>query len=91
MASGKEIRTKISSVQSTQKITSAMEMVAASKMRKAQDRMFKSRPYATRIRQVISHIANGHPEYTHPFLIERDIKRVGYIVVSSDRGLCGGE
>jgi len=66
-----------------------MQMVAASKMRKAQDRMFKSRPYAERIRQVISHIANSHPEYQHPFLKEREIKRVGLIVVSSDRGLCG--
>jgi F-type H+-transporting ATPase subunit gamma len=67
-----------------------MEMVAASKMRKAQDRMFRSRPYAYRIRQVISHIANSHPEYKHPFLIERKINRVGYIIVSSDRGLAGG-
>lgn len=90
MANAKEIRSKIGGVKNTQKITSAMEMVAASKMRKAQDRMFKSRPYALRIRQVISHIANSHPEYQHPFLKERDIKRVGYIVVSSDRGLCGG-
>ena len=90
MATAKEIRGKIGGIKNTQKITSAMEMVAASKMRKAQDRMFKSRPYAVRIRQVISHIANSHPEYVHPFLLERDIKRVGYIVVSSDRGLCGG-
>lgn len=90
MASGKEIRTKISSVQSTQKITSAMEMVAASKMRKAQDRMEAARPYATKMRNVIGHLANAHPEYKHPFLIERDVKRVGYIVVSTDRGLCGG-
>ena len=90
MSMAKEIRGKIAGIKNTQKITSAMEMVAASKMRKAQDRMFKSRPYATRIRQVISHIANSHPEYVHPFLKEREIKRVGYIVVSSDRGLCGG-
>ena len=90
MSMAKEIRGKISGIKNTQKITSAMEMVAASKMRKAQDRMFKSRPYAQRIRQVISHIANGHPEYIHPFLKEREINRVGYIVVSSDRGLCGG-
>lgn len=90
MANAKEIRSKIGGVKNTQKITSAMEMVAASKMRKAQDRMFKSRPYSERIRQVISHIANSHPEYKHPFLKERDIKRVGYIIVSSDRGLCGG-
>jgi F-type H+-transporting ATPase subunit gamma len=89
MANAKEIRGKIGGVKNTQKITSAMEMVAASKMRKAQDRMLKSRPYAHRIRQVISHIANGHPEYKHPFLEERAIKRVGYLVVSSDRGLCG--
>jgi len=90
MSMAKEIRGKISGIKNTQKITSAMEMVAASKMRKAQDRMFKARPYAYRIRQVISHIANSHPEYVHPFLKERDIKRVGYIIVSSDRGLCGG-
>lgn len=90
MSNAKEIRGKIGGVKNTQKITSAMEMVAASKMRKAKDRMLKSRPYAHRIRQVISHIANSHPEYQHPFLKERDIKRVGYIVVSSDRGLCGG-
>ena len=90
MASSKEIRGKISGIKNTQKITSAMQMVAASKMRRAQDRMYRSRPYAKRIRQVISHIANGHPEYRHAFLEEREIKRVGYIIVSSDRGLCGG-
>jgi F-type H+-transporting ATPase subunit gamma len=90
MASSKEIRSKISGIKNTQKITSAMQMVAASKMRRAQDRMFRSRPYARRIRQVISHIANGHPEYRHAFLEEREIKRVGFIIVSSDRGLCGG-
>ena len=90
MASGKEIRTKIASVNNTRKITSAMEMVAASKMRKAQDRMSASKPYAKRIRGVISHLANANPEYKHAFMIKRDVKRVGYIVVSSDRGLCGG-
>lgn len=90
MAIGKEIRTKIGSVQSTQKITSAMEMVAASKMRKAQDRMSASKPYAKSIRSVVSHLANGHPEYRSKYMLERDVKRVGYIVVSSDRGLCGG-
>lgn len=90
MASGKEIRTKIASVNNTQKITSAMEMVAASKMRKAQDRMSASKPYARRIRGVISHLANANPEYKHAFMLEREVKRVGYVVVSSDRGLCGG-
>jgi F-type H+-transporting ATPase subunit gamma len=90
MAGGKEIRTKIASVQSTQKITSAMQMVAASKMRKAQDRMAASKPYAQRIRSVISHLANSNPEYKHVFMQTREIKRVGYLVVSSDRGLCGG-
>ena len=90
MASGKEIRTKIESVQNTQKITRAMEMVAASKMRKAKDRMTAARPYAEKMRSVVGHLANAHPEYKHPFLIEREVKRVGYIVVSSDRGLCGG-
>ncbi len=90
MAVGKEIRDQISSVKSTQKITKAMEMVAASKMRKAQDRMNAARPYAQKIRSVVAHIANANLEYKHPFTLERDIKRVGYIVVSSDRGLCGG-
>jgi F-type H+-transporting ATPase subunit gamma len=90
MAAGKEIRTKISSIQSTQKITSAMEMVAASKMRKAQDRMQLGKPYARRMRSVVGHIANAAPEYQHMFMEKRDIKRVGYIVVSTDRGLCGG-
>ena len=90
MAGGKEIRTKIESVQNTQKITSAMEMVAASKMRKAKDRMEAARPYAEKMRSVVGHLANAHPEYKHPFMIEREAKRVGYIVVSSDRGLCGG-
>ncbi len=90
MAVGREIRDKISSVKSTQKITKAMEMVAASKMRKAQDRMLAARPYALKIRSVVAHIAHANLEYKHPFTIEREVKRVGYIVVSSDRGLCGG-
>jgi len=90
MAVGKEIKTKIASVQNTQKITNAMEMVAASKMRKAQESMAASRPYATNIRHVIGHIALGNLEYRHPYMDERPVKRVGYIVVSTDRGLCGG-
>lgn len=90
MSGAKEIRTKIASVKSTQKITSAMELVAASKMRKAQDRMAASKPYAQKIRQVVAHLANANPEYKHPYLLDREIKRVGYIIVSSDRGLCGG-
>jgi F-type H+-transporting ATPase subunit gamma len=90
MAVGKEIKTKIGSVKNTQKITSAMEMVAASKMRRAQDSMAASRPYAENIRNVIGHIACGNLEYRHPYLDEREVKRVGYIVVSTDRGLCGG-
>lgn len=90
MAVGKEIRDQISSVKSTQKITKAMEMVAASKMRKAQDRMLAARPYAEKIRSVVAHISRANLEYKHPFTLERDVKRVGYVVVSSDRGLCGG-
>ncbi len=90
MAVGKEIRTKISSIQSTQKITSAMEMVAASKMRKAQDRMEVGKPYARRMRDVVGHLANSAPEYRHVYMEERDPKRVGFIVVATDRGLCGG-
>jgi len=90
MAVGREIRDKISSVKSTQKITKAMEMVAASKMRKAQDRMRAARPYAQKIRAVVAHIAKANLEYKHPFTIEREVKRVGYVIVSSDRGLCGG-
>lgn len=90
MAGAKEIRSKIASIKSTQKITSAMEKVAVSKMRKAQQRMAASRPYAERIRQVIGHLASANPEYRHPFMVERPVKRVGYIVVSTDRGLCGG-
>jgi len=90
MSGAKEVRTKISSIKNTQKITSAMEMVAASKMRKAQDRMSASKPYAKRIRNVINHLAQGNSEYRHPYLEHREVKRVGYIVISSDRGLCGG-
>ncbi len=91
MAGAKEIRTKIKSIENTAKITKAMEMVAASKMRKAQDRMRASRPYAEKIRNVLAHLAQAHPEYKHPYLSEREgIKRVGYIIVSTDRGLCGG-
>ncbi|GGY56263.1 ATP synthase gamma chain [Bacterioplanes sanyensis] len=90
MAVGKEIKEQISSVKSTQKITSAMEKVAVSKMRRAQLRMQESRPYADKIRQVAGHLANANSEYRHRYLEERDIKRVGFIVVSSDRGLCGG-
>lgn len=91
MSGAKQIRTQIASIKNTQKITKAMEMVAASKMRKAQDRMNATRPYASKIRQVINHLASAHSEYKHPFMVERaDVKRVGFIVVSSDRGLCGG-
>ncbi|MES3006610.1 MAG: F0F1 ATP synthase subunit gamma [Pseudomonadota bacterium] len=90
MAVGKEIRTKISSIKNTAKITSAMEMVAASKMRKAQNRMSLGKPYASRMREVIGHVANATPEYHHVYFSNRAVKRVGYIVVSSDRGLCGG-
>lgn len=90
MAVGKEIRTQISSIKSTQKITSAMQLVAASKMRKAQDRMELGRPYAERIRQVVGHLANATSEFRHQYLEARDIKRVGFIIVSTDRGLCGG-
>ena len=90
MAVGKEIRTKISSIQSTQKITSAMEMVAASKMRRAQDRMEVGKPYARRMRSVVGHLANASTEYRHMFMQEREVKRVGYILISTDRGLCGG-
>lgn len=90
MAGAKEIRTKIRSIQNTQKITRAMEMVAASKMRKAQDRMRAARPYAEKMRHVIAHLAAANPEYRHPHMVEREVHRVGYIVVSTDRGLCGG-
>ncbi|WP_165312667.1 F0F1 ATP synthase subunit gamma [Vibrio ziniensis] len=90
MAGAKEIRNKIGSVKSTQKITKAMEMVAASKMRRSQDAMEASRPYAETMRKVIGHVANANLEYRHPYLAEREAKRVGYIIVSTDRGLCGG-
>ena len=90
MSGAKEIRGKIKSIKNTQKITKAMEMVAASKMRKAQDRMRSSRPYAEKIREVVSHMGKAHPEYKHPYLIERPASRVGLIIISTDRGLCGG-
>jgi F-type H+-transporting ATPase subunit gamma len=90
MANAKELRKQIGSIKNTQKITSAMEMVAASKMRKAQDRMSRGRPYSDHIRTVIGHVANASPEYRHQYMVEREIKRVGYIVVTTDKGLCGG-
>ncbi len=91
MAGGREIKTKIKSVQNTRKVTRALEMVSASKIRKAQERMKASRPYARLMTQMIGHIAKANSEYTHPFMVDRsDIKRVGYIVISTDRGLCGG-
>ena len=91
MLKARGIRTKIISIKNTQKITRAMELVAASKMRKAQNRMAMSRPYASKIRKVISHVAVSHAEYHHPYLQQREtIKRVGYIVVTTNRGLCGG-
>jgi len=91
MAGSKEIRTKIKSVENTRKITRAMEMVAASKMRKAQERMRAARPYAEKIRQVAAHLSRAHPEYKHPFLIKREaVKNVGVIIITSDKGLCGG-
>ena len=91
MAGSKEIRVKIKSVQNTRKITKAMEMVAASKMRKAQDRMRAARPYGEKIRNVAAHISHANPEYRHPFLVERDtVKKVGIIIITTDKGLCGG-
>ena len=90
MAGTKELRKQIASIQNTQKITSAMEMVAASKMRKAQERMSRGRPYSDRIRSVIGHVANASPEFKHSLMIEREVKRVGYIIVTTDKGLCGG-
>jgi F-type H+-transporting ATPase subunit gamma len=90
MAGGKEIRTKIKSIQNTQKITKAMEMVAASKMRRAQERMHQARPYAQKMRNVIAHVSQANLEYKHSFTLERPVKRVGFIIISSDRGLCGG-
>ena len=91
MATGKEIRGKIKSVENTKKITKAMEMVAASKMRKAQDRMHAARPYSDKIRNVASNLSRANPEYTHPFMLKQDTaKRVGFVVVTTDKGLCGG-
>ncbi len=90
MAGAKEVRTQIKSIKNTQKITKAMQMVAASKMRKAQDRMRASRPYADKMKNVVAHMSKAHPEYKHPYLIEREARRVGLIVISTDRGLCGG-
>jgi len=91
MAGSREIRNKIKSVQNTRKITKAMEMVAASKMRKAQDRMRHARPYADKLRNIAAHLANANPEYRHPFLVKRDgVKAVGVILVTTDKGLCGG-
>jgi F-type H+-transporting ATPase subunit gamma len=90
MAAGKEVRQKIKSVKSTQKITKAMQMVAASKMRRTQERMRQGRPYAEKIRQMIGHLAHSNPEYRHVYMTAREVKRIGYIVVSTDKGLCGG-
>src|SRR6202158_2387176 len=91
MAGTKEIRMKIRSVQNTRKITKAMEMVAASKMRKAQERMRAARPYGEKIRNVAAHISHANPEYRHPFLVARDtVKKVGIIIITADKGLCGG-
>lgn len=90
MAGAKEIRTQVASIKNTQKITKAMQMVAASKMRKAQERMLATRPYADKIQNVVAHLSHAHPEYHHPYLVERQTKRVGLIVISTDRGLCGG-
>jgi F-type H+-transporting ATPase subunit gamma len=91
MAAGKEIRGKIKSVENTKKITKAMEMVAASKMRKAQERMRKSRPYAEKVRNIAAHLGEANPEFTHPFMVAHDeAKAVGFIVITTDKGLCGG-
>ncbi|MCE2426440.1 MAG: F0F1 ATP synthase subunit gamma, partial [Pseudomonadales bacterium] len=90
MAAGKEIKKKIGSVQTTQKSTRAMQMVAASRMRRTQDRMQEGRPYSQRIEQVIGHLANAAPEYRHVYMTTRGVSRIGYVVVSTDRGLCGG-
>ena len=90
MAAGKEIRGKIKSVENTKKITKAMEMVAASKMRKAQERMLAARPYSEKIRAIAAHLSQANPEYVHPFMVSHDTKKVGMIVVSTDKGLCGG-
>src|SRR5512143_120409 len=91
MAAGKEIRTKIRSVENTRKITKAMEMVAASKMRKAQERMRTARPYSRKIRNMAGNLAEANPEYSHPFMVKRDVvRKAGLIVVTTDKGLCGG-
>jgi F-type H+-transporting ATPase subunit gamma len=90
MAVGREIVTKIKSVQSTKKVTSALEMVSASKIKKAKDQMLEARPYAKQMQTIIGHLAHSSPEYRHPFMKEREVKRVGYVVISTDRGLCGG-
>jgi F-type H+-transporting ATPase subunit gamma len=90
MANLKEIRAKVASIKSTQKITRAMQMVAASKMRRAQERMAQGRPYAENMHRVIAHLVQANPEYKHRYMVERPVKRVGYIIVSSDRGLAGG-
>jgi F-type H+-transporting ATPase subunit gamma len=90
MPGTKEIRNKIASVKSTQKITKAMEMVAASKMRRAQDRMRAARPYAKKMRRMIAHLMEANPDYRHPFIVEREVKSIGVIVISTDRGLAGG-
>ncbi len=90
MAGIKEIRNKIKSVQNTRKITKAMEMVAASKMRKAQDRMRAGRPYATKVRDIAANLMHAHPDYRHPYMVERDVRAAGVVVVSTDKGLCGG-
>ena len=91
MPGSKEIRTKIKSVQNTRKITKAMEMVSASKMRKAQERMRHARPYGEKIRNLAAHISHANPEYRHPYLVERDtVKGVGIIIITTDKGLCGG-
>ena len=90
MGNTKELRKQIGGIKNTQKITGAMEMVAASKMRKAQERMARGRPYSDHIRAVIGHVANASPEYRHAFQVEREVKRVGYIIITTDKGLCGG-
>ncbi len=90
MAAGKEIRGKIKSVENTKKITKAMEMVAASKMRKAQDRMRAARPYAEKVRQITGNLSRANPEYTHPFMLSNDAKAAGFVLVTTDKGLCGG-
>lgn len=90
MAAGKEIKKKIASVQTTQKSTRAMQMVAASRMRRTQDRMQQGRPYSQRIEEMIGHLANANPEYRPSYMVTREVRRIGYIVVSTDRGLCGG-